>query len=121
MKKYMVADLIKETRIKEDIPEDNGSGCNPNNKGGCKEYNPDIGEGPIAHSGKYYELEVTFDYSNDNYNVDISWDKGGSNTISVDGSDAADILANGLNEDKRNPPMPWPFGSKDYLHWPNQR
>jgi hypothetical protein len=102
------------------MPEDDGTGCSLENKGGCKEYNPNLGEGPIYYSGKYYDVDINFDYNNDNYNVDIYWNKGGSSSIAVDGTDAEKISISGLDEAKRNPPMPWPFGSLDHLHWPNQ-
>lgn len=107
MKKYMIADLIKEAGFLEDYSQ-------------YKEYNPDIGSGPIFYTGTYYELEIEFDKTNDNYVVTIDWNKGGSTELIVDGDDAAKIADKGLDESKRNPPMPWPFGSKDYLHWPNQ-
>ena len=109
MKKYMVADLLKDANV-----------CSLENLGGCKEYNDDIGIGPVQYKGKYYNLEIEFDPKQDNYVVTIDYDKGGSSELIVSGSDAGDILDNGLDESKRNPPMPWPFGDKEFLHWPNQ-
>ena len=77
MKKYMVADLIKAV-VEEDYSK-------------YKEYNPDIGPGPIFYSGKYYELEIEFDPKNDNYVVTIDWNKGGSSELIVDGDDVEEV------------------------------
>lgn len=119
MKKILIADVVKASKSEEPIPEDNGSGCSPENKAGCKEYNPGIGD-HAEYSGSYYDITAEFDYNNDNYVITIDYNKGQSQEKIVDGTTAEDFVTNGLNESKRNPAMTWPFGSLDFLHWPNQ-
>ena len=104
----MVADLVKDLGI-----------CSRDNKAGCREYNDSIGES-AEYAGKYYDIAAEFDYNNDNYVITIDYHKGQSQEQIVDGATAQDFIDNGLDESKRKPPMPWPFGSKDHLHWPNQ-
>ena len=104
----MVADLIKDLNI-----------CSPENPGGCKEYNDSIGE-YAEYAGKYYDITAEFDYTLDNYLLTINYHKTGPEEKVVDGATAEDFINNGLDESKRNPSMPWPWGSKDHLHWPNQ-
>lgn len=108
MKKYMVADFVKEMDV-----------CSPENPGGCKEYNDNIGE-YAEYAGKYYDITAEFDYNNDNYVITINYHKGQSQEKVVDGATAEDFINNGLDESKRKPPMPWPWGSLDHLHWPGQ-
>ena len=104
----MVADLVKDLNI-----------CSPENPGGCKEYNDNIGESADKR-GKYYTIYADFDYALDSYLITIEYDKGQSQEKVVDGATAEDFINNGLDESKRNPAMTWPFGSLEYLHWPNQ-
>lgn len=141
MKKFMVADLIKDLEsdsikrimVNWKISEDEAKSVYDLSKGGMpeeiaieyvqsnnKEYNDGVGMHQ-EYAGTYYDLEIDYDVKNDNYIISIDWHKGGSSELTVDGSDAENIANNGLDESKRNPPMPWPFGSKDFLHWPNQR
>jgi hypothetical protein len=108
MKKYMIADLMKDLGV-----------CSPENLGGCKEYNNGIGES-AEKSGSYYNISAQFDYKNDNYVITIDYKNGSSQEKIVDGATAEDFITNGLDESKRSRPMPWPFGDKEFLHWPNQ-
>jgi hypothetical protein len=118
--KYFYQEMESNTfDMQKAMPEDDGSGCNPDNPAGCMEYNDSIGEF-ADHPGSYYDITAEFDYNNDNYVLTIVYHKGGEQERIVDGATAEDFINNGLNERKRNPPMPWPFGSLDHLHWPNQ-
>lgn len=88
-----------------------------------RELNPDMGE-----SGEFEisiaKVSYEFDFTNDNYVVTLFFNKGGSYEYILGGDELYDLANRGteyyLNY-MREIPMPWPFGSKDYLHWPNQR
>lgn len=124
MKKYMIADLIKQVQDEIPIPGDpEDAGI----EGNMSEFNPDLGEAGTIDLGSLGEAEFRYDYDNGNYIVDINFKSTGDSVEYIlDGDQISDLNDNGAtyynNELRRGKPdnPHWPFGSLDHLHWPNQ-
>jgi hypothetical protein len=124
MKKYMVADFVKEFDPKIlDWAEKLGVDPSKITEDDIDNLNETGVSGNLS-LGSLGDADYEYDLVNQNYVITVHFSKTGNSYEYIGDSD--DILeledkgAKYYLSNMRQTPMPWPFGDPEFLHWPNQ-